>query len=203
MYPGFISHWRRERCSDRRASMSYGSAGYGGRHGRAREWEYGASAEDDPGQFGFAGGSFGVRRPLRFLAYKLQLDEKQVGELARILDEIKTERAQAAVDHRRAISVFADAIEGDVFDESKAGLRRGAAAREREPVARRGAVGPRPAPQAARSGAARAPGVPDPHGDSLDLIGFISPGADDCAENLWRGQTPLKGIRPRTFLRPG
>jgi Spy/CpxP family protein refolding chaperone len=97
--------------------MSYGSAGAG----RSRAWEYGASGEDDPGQFGFAGGSFGVRRPLRFLAYKLQLDEKQVGELARILDEIKTERAQAAVDHRRAISVFADAIEGDVFDESKAG----------------------------------------------------------------------------------
>ena len=121
MYPGFISHWRRERCSDRRAAMSYGSAGYGGRHGRAREWEYGASGEDDPGQFGFAGGSFGVRRPLRFLAYKLHLDEKQVGELARILDEIKTERAQAAVDHRRAISIFADAIEGDAFDESKAG----------------------------------------------------------------------------------
>ena len=121
MYPGFISHWRRERCADRRAAMSYGSAGHGGRPGRAREWEYGASGEDDPGQFGFAGGSFGVRRPLRFLAYKLQLDEKQVGELARILDEIKTERAQAAVDHRRAISVFADAIEGDAFDASKAG----------------------------------------------------------------------------------
>ena len=118
MYPGFISHWRRERCAGRRAAMSYGSAGHGG---RAREWEYGAAGEEDPGQFGFAGGSFGVRRPLRFLAYKLQLDEKQVGELARILDEIKTERAQAAVDHRRAISMFADAIEGDAFDESKAG----------------------------------------------------------------------------------
>jgi Spy/CpxP family protein refolding chaperone len=116
MYPGFISHWRRERCGDRRAAMSSGAG-----HGRSRSWEYGAAGEDDPGQFGFAGGSFGVRRPLRFLAYKLQLDEKQVGELARILDEIKTERAQAAVDHRRAISVFADAIEGAVFDESKAG----------------------------------------------------------------------------------
>jgi Spy/CpxP family protein refolding chaperone len=118
MYPGFISHWRRERCGERRAAMSYGSPGHAG---RARAWEYGATGEEDPGQFGFAGGSFGVRRPLRFLAYKLQLDEKQVGELARILDEIKTERAQAAVDHRRAISVFADAIEGDVFDENKAG----------------------------------------------------------------------------------
>lgn len=28
------------------------------------------------------GGTFGVRRPLRFLAYKLELDEKQVAELA-------------------------------------------------------------------------------------------------------------------------
>jgi Spy/CpxP family protein refolding chaperone len=93
--------------------------GYGG-GGRSREWEYRMTGEDDPGAYGFAGGSFGVRRPLRFLAYKLELDEKQVAELARILDEIKTERAQAAVDHRRAISVFADAIEGDAFDESKA-----------------------------------------------------------------------------------
>jgi Spy/CpxP family protein refolding chaperone len=118
MYPGFISHWRRERCGERRAAAAYGSAGHGG---RARDWVYSAAGEEDPGQFGFAGGSFGVRRPLRFLAYKLQLDEKQVGDLARILDEIKTERAQAAVDHRRAISVFADAIEGDVFDEAKAG----------------------------------------------------------------------------------
>ena len=66
------------------------------------------------------GGSFGVRRPLRFLAYKLQLEEPQVAELARILDEIKTERAQAAVDHRRALSAFAEAIEGEAFDEGKA-----------------------------------------------------------------------------------
>jgi hypothetical protein len=37
---------------------------------------------------------------VRFLAYKLELDERQVGELARILDELKTERAQAEVDRR-------------------------------------------------------------------------------------------------------
>jgi Spy/CpxP family protein refolding chaperone len=78
------------------------------------------AAEDDPTSFGFGGGAFGVRRPLRFLAYKLQLEETQVAELARILDEIKTERAQAAVDHRRALSAFADAISGDVFDRAKA-----------------------------------------------------------------------------------
>src|SRR5579883_2516614 len=44
------------------------------------------------------GGGFGVRRPLRFLAHKLGLDEPQIAEFARILNELKTERAQAEVD---------------------------------------------------------------------------------------------------------
>jgi Spy/CpxP family protein refolding chaperone len=61
-----------------------------------------------------------VRRPLRFLAYKLDLDERQVTELAAILDELKTERAQAAVDHRRSISALADVVAADAFDTSKA-----------------------------------------------------------------------------------
>jgi Spy/CpxP family protein refolding chaperone len=64
---------------------------------------------------------FGVRRPLRVLAYKLDLDEKQIAELARLLDEVKTERAQAEVDDRRTLSEFADALAGDVFDAAKAG----------------------------------------------------------------------------------
>jgi hypothetical protein len=50
----------------------------------------------------------GVRRPLRFLAHKLDLDEKQITELARILNDLKTERAQAEV------------ISGESFDASKA-----------------------------------------------------------------------------------
>src|SRR5436309_10177204 len=68
----------------------------------------------------FDGGGFGVRRPLRFLAHKLDLDEKQITELVRILDELKTERAQAEVDDRRALAEFADAVAGDVFDAAKA-----------------------------------------------------------------------------------
>jgi Spy/CpxP family protein refolding chaperone len=68
----------------------------------------------------FGGGSFGVRRPLRFLAHKLDLDERQVAELARILDELKTERAQAEVDRRRTLTAFADALTGDAFDAAKA-----------------------------------------------------------------------------------
>ena len=66
------------------------------------------------------GGGFGVRRPLRFLAHKLDLEEKQVVLLARTLDELKTERAQAAVDDRRTLAEFADALAGEQFDNAKA-----------------------------------------------------------------------------------
>jgi Spy/CpxP family protein refolding chaperone len=71
------------------------------------------------GQPGFGGG-WGVRRPLRFLAHKLDLDQKQIGEMARILDELKIERAQAEVDDRRARAEFADAVVGETFDADKA-----------------------------------------------------------------------------------
>ena len=80
-------------------------------HGR-----HGGDASE--GSAGFGG--WGVRRPLRFLAHKLDLDDKQVAELARILDELKIERAQAEVDDRRARAEFADAILVANFDASKA-----------------------------------------------------------------------------------
>jgi Spy/CpxP family protein refolding chaperone len=73
--------------------------------------------------------AFGVRRPLRLLAYKLGLDPHQVSELARILDELKTERAQAEVDERRTIAAFADALAAATFDEEK--VRAGATLRVR------------------------------------------------------------------------
>jgi Spy/CpxP family protein refolding chaperone len=57
---------------------------------------------------------------LRFLAQQLGLDDKQVAEFARILDELKTERAQAEVDRRRTVSAFADAVAGEAFDAAKA-----------------------------------------------------------------------------------
>lgn len=65
-------------------------------------------------------GGFGVRRPLRFLAHKLELDDRQVAELARILDELKTERAQAEVDRRRTLAALADAVAGEAFDATRA-----------------------------------------------------------------------------------
>jgi hypothetical protein len=106
-----------------------------GRHHGFRDWrEYAASHGE--GEFG--AGAFGVRRPLRVLAFKLQLDDQQVGELARILDELKTERAQAEVDGRRATAAFADAISSEQFDQQRASeggaLRVGSAEHLRDAV---------------------------------------------------------------------
>jgi Spy/CpxP family protein refolding chaperone len=140
MYPGFISHWRRHRHGESRASAGSGAGcGARGRDFHSEGYaEYRASRGDDETADAGLGGSFGVRRPLRFLAYKLQLQESQVAQLARILDEIKTERAQAAVDNRRALSAFADAIEGEKFDRPRADT--GAAIRLQTAERLRGAV---------------------------------------------------------------
>jgi len=116
MYPGFLPNWKRQQFREFRVGVGCDPSGAGEPFAG---WTYGASGDDEPAAFGF-GVSFGVRRPLRFLAHKLELREDQVSELARILDEIKTERAQSAVDQRRAVSAFADAIESDSFDEARA-----------------------------------------------------------------------------------
>jgi hypothetical protein len=93
--------------------------GWGGQTGRA--WSGPGDDRYASGEHGDAGaGAFGVRRPLRFLAYKLQLNDNQVAELARVLNELKTERAQADVDGRRTVAAFADALGGASFDNAKA-----------------------------------------------------------------------------------
>ena len=137
MHPGMIAWWKQARqhgdCGahaghdgpqgeggwGRRGPGHHGPGHHGpGHHGPGHEgWggEHVHAGGEHDGDFG--GGSFGVRRPLRFLAYKLELDEKQVAELARVLNELKTERAQAEVDHRRTIAGFADAVSAEAFDE--------------------------------------------------------------------------------------
>lgn len=65
-------------------------------------------------------GGLGVRRPLRFLAWKLELSESQVSEFATVLNALKTERAQAEVDDQRALALLAEAIQGEPFDSGKA-----------------------------------------------------------------------------------
>ena len=80
------------------------------------------------GEGGFGSGTFGVRRPLRFLAHHL------------ILDDLKIERAQAEVDDRRTLSALADAVAAASFDEGRAGegtsLRVGSAERLKGAVLR-------------------------------------------------------------------
>ena len=119
MHPGFVWWWKSHRGRNHfgAGGQECGQrAGWGGGGGRG-EWEQ--HVEGDGGG-GDGGGGFGVRRPLRFLAYRLNLSEAQVSQLARILNDLKTERAQASVDNRRAVAGFADAVGGDAFDEGKA-----------------------------------------------------------------------------------
>lgn len=120
MYPGMMHWWstHHRRHHDWRSHAGCGSGGWRSQ----RDTEDWSERHAAPGEFGdFGAGAFGVRRPLRFLAYKLRLDEHQVAELARILNVLKTERAQAEVDARRAMAGLADAVAGATFDPQAAG----------------------------------------------------------------------------------
>jgi hypothetical protein len=113
MHPGFFNWWRHRHGCDAHAAAHAGPWQHGCRSGGREGWR---AAGFDPGEMGT---SFGVRRPLRFLAHKLELDETQMAAFATALDELKTERAQAAVDQRRRVSTLAEALEKNEFDEDK------------------------------------------------------------------------------------
>ena len=103
MHPGFL-HWRRARSCAHQGGHAAHDGGYeaaGGQHG--------------PGH----GPMFGVRRPLRVMAHELELDDDQIEVLARIIDELKTQRAQAAVDERKSIGAIADGLLGGEFERAK------------------------------------------------------------------------------------
>jgi hypothetical protein len=127
MYPGMMGWWKHAHRHGRGSceGAPFAEAGFGpaeehgrrGRWGRHHEEVFAGHDHDHDGEFGH----FGVRRPLRFLAHKLELEDAQVTELARILNELKTERAQGAVDHRRSTAAIADAIAGEALDEGKLG----------------------------------------------------------------------------------
>jgi Spy/CpxP family protein refolding chaperone len=114
MHPGFMSWWARHHAGPRHA-YAYAGCGPAAYSAHRRHGE----GEGLPEEGGLSGGSFGVRRPLRFLAYKLDLDERQTEQLAAILDDLKTERAQAAVDHHRMTSAVADLFSAAAFDAAK------------------------------------------------------------------------------------
>jgi Spy/CpxP family protein refolding chaperone len=130
MHPGMFAWWHARRhaaCGDEGSSAE---ADCGSRRSRGRAecgsgpwgWHaapHGPHASDGRGD-DLGSGSFGVRRPLRFLAFKLDLDEAQTTEFAAILSALKTERAQSAVDQRRTTAALADAVGAESFDEGGA-----------------------------------------------------------------------------------
>ena len=67
-----------------------------------------------------SGPMFGIRRPLRHLTWKLDLDPDQVREMADILARLKTARAQMRVDREASINDLAQAFGSDGFDDAKA-----------------------------------------------------------------------------------
>jgi Spy/CpxP family protein refolding chaperone len=126
-------HFKSRHCAPRAVAVCHDRNAWANQAHGACSWEGPGEEMDDD-----FGAGFGVRRPLRFLAHRLDLDDKQVPEFARILDELKTERAQAEVDRRRTLSAFADALAGDAFDAAKADeagtLRTQSAERVRQAV---------------------------------------------------------------------
>jgi len=79
------------------------------------------SAEIPHVMYSWHGGrTFGVRRPLRYLTWKLGLDDEQIREVADVLNRLKTSRAQARVDWERSVADIAHTLKSESFDEDKA-----------------------------------------------------------------------------------
>ena len=128
MHPAFVWYWKRHRHEwEGLCSPAYADCADWGSSARPRrrrdETELGLSgrrrgrqAEDDP----VFGGGFGTRRPLRYLASRLDFTAEQLTAAARLLEALKIERAQAAVDLRRAQADLAEALEGAEFGRESA-----------------------------------------------------------------------------------
>ena len=69
--------------------------------------------------------SFGVRRPLRYLSYHLELDESQTRRMATVLNTLKTEREQAELDEKRSLAALAALLEKGTptLDEARQALQ--------------------------------------------------------------------------------
>lgn len=109
MHPSFYYRWKRaqEDPSTEARASACGATGWRRQTHSQRRSTFHAS-------------DFGVRRPLRYMAHKLDLDDEQIDALAAILNVLKTERAQAKLDERRSVAGVAEAVEGETFDEDAA-----------------------------------------------------------------------------------
>jgi Spy/CpxP family protein refolding chaperone len=128
MHPGFWGYWQAQHRGHGHGGHGHGGHGHGDSEQARPDCGPGACGGRDGGRrggpewftaHGEDGTGFGVRRPLRFLAHKLELNDEQVTQLATVLSALKTERAQAEVDQRRRTSALASAFEGSEFDAAK------------------------------------------------------------------------------------
>src|SRR5262245_12973550 len=101
------------------------------RHAYAAAWCHYATQPDDPvaarrdrmrsSMFSWSSGpTFGVRRPLRHLAWKLNLTEAQIRDVVDVLDKLKTGYNQAQIDRDRSTSEIAAVFSGAEFDSARA-----------------------------------------------------------------------------------
>jgi len=58
-------------------------------------------------------GGFGARRPLRYLSYRLDLDDTQQRQVAELLDRLKIDREQARLDEKKTLSELATMVAGE------------------------------------------------------------------------------------------
>ncbi|MDH3199881.1 MAG: Spy/CpxP family protein refolding chaperone [Myxococcales bacterium] len=109
MHPSFYYRWKRAQEDPGGEDRAWACGRASWRRHRRPEPRSAYQASD-----------FGVRRPLRYMAHKLDLDDEQIDTLAAILNVLKTERAQARLDEQRSVAGVADAIEGEHFDQAAA-----------------------------------------------------------------------------------
>lgn len=63
---------------------------------------------------------FAMKRPLRFLVHKLELDDDQSMIVADAMNDFRIERAQFEVDRSRAKKTLMDALKKETFDDDQA-----------------------------------------------------------------------------------
>ena len=101
-------------CNRWSSRYAYAFAGNGSRFNRssksANPTGHESRRHTGPRGSRHSGGGFGVRRPLRYLAYHLDLDDGQTRRIAAIFDRLKIEREQASVDESRTITNVASLV---------------------------------------------------------------------------------------------
>ena len=101
-------------CSD---DASYDDVSHRDASDRSRSTWY--AHREHRGRRGHRSGNFGVRRPLRYLSYQLDLDESQRRQVAAALDSVKIEREQMALDEKKMVSELADLVHNGGPEEAE------------------------------------------------------------------------------------